>query len=865
MNPPLKNRFYSSWIVKFFIFFLFLTIGSSLFGSKPGGLFNVGNEEKIDTNKSQNAEKRNTSVTDTTERNRHSLDPVESTDNNRFLIEPTAGDAKQGFGDPQQPSVENTLAASTDATQLGTSAVGLSKNSHEEIALSTTPRKPSRLSVDGLERRFKKTVKSIIAMNRVTKCFTPTKTQNEKEFEQSELSILQNRENATQAERTQIARQSALIKQQFKQQQASLQQKFLQTKQEAIERSTISALSRNLASDCFYPEIAIAALKKEYISQESIVQLAERIALYPIENRFLFSYLSKRKALLENETAKNTSNEELNEKAVNALKLVQDQGTALINLMIPSVTTEHNNELTKLTSEQIDYLNNLLDLLRTTQLFILGCHTAPYMTASKDKLDEIENLLTEIPKTQNFPINSDEVTSAYNQSLSLCSSSKATFSLMETFSAKASFLAGEQNATTIQKQLEETKNLENAFREEENEAKPARKQMLQGEAAAMEQLHACLQNAMLAYSEIKDEAWIEQESGHLHDLKERIETQKKILQSQAAALKISTKNQELFDSINALLEEPSFKLDAAETLPQHPSLFLAKLASLDKSLSEQRIIGTHGKIALDDLPEKIDDDYAEEVRRDWRAGINLIRLALCRDFGFHIMQEFDEQSRIIQRENNSLSVLRLKKFLFDEHDRPKYFRGFFIVSEMEHEHFLKYLTELSTRGETEDAITPHKIIKIDDITLAFNPFVSKNQSEPPTIHQETTAATELRQRQAGFEYTREALKMAFPEAFLSTEQLEQILERFDDQFKITTFADEKAPLTLQAAADFINTQKEMLSKRGCWERYVTRYWDQDSIQHFRHGFFFNMGTYILPVLIGLLSYLYYHSLIHTIP
>jgi len=679
-------------------------------------------------------------------------------------------------------------------------------------------------------------------------------------FEQAKLYQTARIEN--QEQQTTIQQQIFGKNQAFEKQNKKLLQAFLEKKQAAVLNRTAFSWSRGMPSSAHLPEAAITQLRAELVRQQSVARLANRFACYDLEGDLLKSYLLKRSTILPDEQTSTNQNDfqQLNEKVAEALTNAQYIGNSLIKATLPkpnsseeinlaSITTE---QLNSLSAEQITFLNNVLDFVGEIQFFILGCHTSLYITASKDRLDEVETYLE-----KNDPQKNDGtslIITHYSQVKELLQKSKYEFSLMETISAQEAINAAEKNAASIEEMMMEVQELENSLITAQEYAVLSRVEILKTETEEVAKLHASLQIALLAYRELQDEVWIEKKCDPLHDLQEKIEKKQQALLSTSL---IENNTQSLLNKFTPLLKSQIFQLDELHSLPQHPSKFLDELEKLDRSFAQEAIVGTHGKIALEVIPQKIDNnDYLDLTRKDWTAGRDLIRLGLCRGFGIHVMKQFDQKNQIFVRERNPLIISNLKQFLFNEDRALKYARSFFIPLEMTHENFLQ-------RGDNLAATHADKVIKMDTATFAFNPFDKK---APIISQEETLAAAELRQRKAGFEYVREALKLAFPEASLSAKQLDEVLQTFDTQFKLDRSITEKPALTFAASARFIRHQKEILKNRSYWKKNVSPYLDQEALRYVRNGVLYAIGTQTgTAIIVALPSlYLYYLWLSHKI-
>ncbi|MEI6416273.1 MAG: hypothetical protein WCO92_00980, partial [Verrucomicrobiota bacterium] len=430
--------------------------------------------------------------------------------------------------------------------------------------------------------------------------------------------------------------------------------------------------------------------------------------------------------------------------------------------------------------------------------------------------------------------------------------SKAQFLLMETTPEGETSKAASKSAETIGQQAQEIKNEKYLLELEGHETAPADKDQLSIEIEKMDELHNRLLNGMLSYRQIQDEAWIEQQCANLNKL--RAEILKKIgAMKEKNSSFITSCAQESFSKLESVFSRDAFAINDPLLEPESPLAFLENLMSLHENLHAERVIGINGKIALDHIEENEPRLYSDQIRREWASGINLIRRSICITYSIEVMKAFDGKFWKKIQLSNSLKVNEVINFLFDHNQQPKYRSSFFVDPKMSHEDFLQMLSA----AEADNGALFDKVIKIDQATLEFNPFSNK----PPDPPHEELATAILRQREAGFQYVRETLKKAFPEAFLTNEQMNEVLHKFDEAFNVTP----DAPLlTLEEARTFIENEREALRARSCYGKYVARYLNQESFINMRNGICYSIGMHLVPFALGILSYLYYLSLTHTV-
>lgn len=636
------------------------------------------------------------------------------------------------------------------------------------------------------------------------------------------------------------------------------------------------AKERRAPTGCFSlfysPEKNFIA-RENAIHEKLVALLQEKISSHDLELEWLLSFSPKRNSLLGQSTfpdestssSSSAGNHEQQTAVETALREAQGVGQHFIDSFCKP-TNQGEIDLTKLdflSDEQLHFINEVIDLVRNTQLFILGYDSSSYITMSKEQLAKIENDLGEKIKALDLPP-TEQLTSEpsridpiikerYLAAQELLENSKAQFSLMETTPEGETIHAAAKSAKTIDEQAQKIKTeKEKSLESEVTETATSSEPQLFAEIAKMKDLHDCLLNTMLSYREIQDEAWIEKQCGNLNKLHDRLISAMSAISKNDLRLN-ADENTHHPSLLTTILNRKEFEIDSPLLQPESPLEFLDTLLTLDQALHNDRIIGTHGKIALEKITNAAQGNFTDQTRREWMAGINLIRRAICITRGIEVLNAFDGEFWKKIKESNSLKVHEVFNFLFHSDGQLKYPRSFFVDPNMSHEDFLKMLLAF----HSDDSSPFDKIIKIDQATLDFNPF-SKKPLNP--VREEITAAS-LRQREAGFQYVRKALAAAFPEASLTNEQLEEVLQKFDTAFKVTP---EGPFLTLESTRTFIEQEREVLRARSCWKKYVVGYFHQEEIQNMINGFYYSIGAHILPFALGILSFLYYLSLTHAL-
>jgi hypothetical protein len=726
---------------------------------------------------------------------------------------------------------------------------------------------------------------------------------SESRTDQNDTTLLprQNQEQAMQQNRLELLKRLSKQQTEFQQKLKTIEEAFLQEKSNMLQKSNAIRFSRSLPLSNDLPKEKTSELNKKYVHQILLAKLENQIACYDNGFEWLNSYLPKREAIFVGKHMDQSTAQRSIQQVTQALSDTQEVG----RLLIESISTPHaksiesvtesslqygnptelfdlsnkkieqasklpvqDENLTTLSDEKIKWLSDALDLTRDIQLFILGCHASEYIETNKKIFTEVKESLKKgyqnLNNNKGYEYLPEKIKNSYLEAQELLEHYEAEFSLMEATSPEAMIDAAEKNVLNLQRVTQEMATKIEHDQQEIEEAELASSNTLRIKIDRLNNVYQNLLSTMLAYSQIQDEGWIEKKCIQLNQLQQWIEDKRTSLTCEASNIFQGDIICNQFAQLRLPQSEEIFQIQDSRLHPMNSSEFLDYLTSDLKENFEydsERIIGTRGKIALDNSPYDLTKGPSTENRNAWTSGIDLIRLAICKNFGIQVMNEFDRRFETKRTEKNSLKVREIKKFLFNINGQLQYPRSFFIDPNMKHENFLKSLA----RG---DDTTLDKVIKIDPDTLTFNPFGKKSALIPENqlnsilttalkqgetgLHPTIAADTESRRK--GFEYVREALKKAFPKEPLSTEQMNSILLRFDNEFEI---ADNKPLLTLKEARDFIQREKETLKSRGFWEKYVSRYFDQEGIRNMLNGIYYSIGSHLLPYFLLILSYLYY--------
>lgn len=277
--------------------------------------------------------------------------------------------------------------------------------------------------------------------------------------------------------------------------------------------------------------------RENTIHQKLVALVQEKVSSFSLELEWLLSFSQKRNALIDQpkvSSSQGSLEQQQEEETVAAtLQEIQEIGLQLIKeLSTFSIDAIEHSKLNCLSDEQLHCMNEVIDLVRNTQLFVLGYDSSSYITMSKEQLAEIEKDLEEKIKmlnpalTEHLDIESVKVATTirdrYLAAQELFENSKAQFLLIETTPEGETSKAASKSAKSIGEQAQEIKNEKALLELECHETAHNDQDALSLEIKMMDELHNRLLNGMLSYRQIQDEAWIEQQCANLNKLRANI-------------------------------------------------------------------------------------------------------------------------------------------------------------------------------------------------------------------------------------------------------------------------------------------------------------------------------------------------------
>src|SRR3990167_3747688 len=337
-------------------------------------------------------------------------------------------------------------------------------------------------------------------------------------------------------------------------------------------------------------------------------------------------------------------------------------------------------------------------------------------------------------------------------------------------SESAKLVATDITAILLNKATEMSQKAESSLREIVD-ADDLDKESLQHQATTFQEITLALEAAARAYDQIADAKLIEAKGGYLEQ--ERFQ---QLRQEIASAPQLASSNSlrpiiAAFDAITFSTQPPnSFDLD-----------ILSQLDSISADLNSSKITGDNGKIVLSSSLSPL----THEDRKLYYDGINLIKLALFRDFGIYAVKRFDSSFSSKINANNPLTVGELKNFLASE--KQLHQSSYFITPTASLEELLSQL----------NSAHKERVIKSDGRHLTFNPFSNTPLAEASLVE-------EKKEVLEGMNAAREAIESSF--SGLPKNKIESILQRFD------AMVSTKAPLTVETFRSFINREVESVAK-----------------------------------------------------
>ena len=475
-------------------------------------------------------------------------------------------------------------------------------------------------------------------------------------------------------------------------------------------------------------------------------------------------------------------------------------GEAIIKALQQQLYQEPNQEKQEEITQQII---TTVELVQQLQQLMLGCHTPFYITAAKDRLNNLHDSLLSNPALQELRASLDSI--------------KTRYLFAEAAPRDVTLSAVTDIINELQSELEKlqhTIQLRESQLSSVSSGKKANFDML-----LAQKKRAChfLQRAILFYSQIENELTIETETSALADLKELIEKKLAVLEEISSLKNITIQINEDNKSALILLKEalcnPDFRIAERTTTPQDPLNFLTLIPSLQDIHDDAIITGENGKIILenkrsespepikkDNSPQEESSELTDQIQKKQTDGINLIRFALARKYGMQAVGFFDSHFAVESSFDLGISVRVLKNFLQQKISIPP-------------SHFLssltsidKFITELHTASQSAP-------LKWSKGVADFNPFLPTQVITSP----EDMVNIHRNELVAAIAHAREAVKKILSTFSITPNRTDAVFKRFNNQFN------QRSSLTAGDLRAFIDTETAKIrrSPTDFWEDHMT--------------------------------------------
>jgi|GEM_PF-5844787 len=230
--------------------------------------------------------------------------------------------------------------------------------------------------------------------------------------------------------------------------------------------------------------------------------------------------------------------------------------------------------------------------------------------------------------------------------------------------------------------------------------------------------------------------------------------------------------------------------NGSQKINSYDADLLAQLTSMQKTENDSMVIcGEHGSVTI----ESYSASDLEERPHRYQQGLNTVRLAILRQYGIKILQQFDREFSVSSENILPVTIKALKNFLNSLNRESSYFFSTAGTPEA-------VLTKLLLSGE--DSLE-ERVLKSDK--TSYNPFSEELSSSQTGLDDETAS-------KRGIEVTKSALKNFLQKQGASSEVTSSILKNFDQQFSSAT----AKKLTLGALRLFL---QEELKKNSEWNIY----------------------------------------------
>jgi hypothetical protein len=366
---------------------------------------------------------------------------------------------------------------------------------------------------------------------------------------------------------------------------------------------------------------------------------------------------------------------------------------------------------------------------------------------------------------------------------------RADFLLAEALSPLIAENAAQQNAISLSGEATE---LLDAIKFSEGQltiVRPQDKSELSSNIQDLKSLYLATLTAVKAYKYLADEYSCKtKDTSHWnHSVKELCNA---ILENESTidnSFRHMTETEKsIMKSLYELVEMPTTTKDSS--IKAYDLHFVSQLDQFTSEEDLYLILGSKGQIKI---APPTSEDFSDTIRKEFTYGINLVRLALFRNFGAQGVKDFDKKFHDAIQADNPITVGDLKQFVnkANEQDATSYYLSSeHAASQLQSEIQIRLEDTATTRSE-ETPLNPNdeKIIRSEGIS--FNPFSDDQKFPPQQVNQEEMT-------REGIKTTKEALK-----SLLNVDDpitLKTILDDFEQRF-----VNDKIPLTLGALKAFL--------------------------------------------------------------
>ncbi|HLB34126.1 MAG: hypothetical protein A3F67_01870 [Verrucomicrobia bacterium RIFCSPHIGHO2_12_FULL_41_10] len=572
----------------------------------------------------------------------------------------------------------------------------------------------------------------------------------------------------------------------IKSQQLKLNQEIAEIAQEkkiaieTVQNNTVTQQHRALQrGHAIVSSADITSKKNEALSQIQIkARHQARLAYFSyrkgiIEHQptIFHSIFEKRQHQINSSTTASLKQEDL-EKTQAIIEQSLEIEKKIVELFRDSITTVRDEDLV--------WALQMIDATDALRTVILANDVDDYLADATAQLEDVKASLKTISASNGLSdhdkFSSQETIVSFQGTLR---QDQADFLLAEALSDEKARIVATQHVIDLSKRAQELNLVADQTRDEVPIARTEEKDSLTQRVEILQTLALALEKAAQAYQEIADVYSIPIRS--TGEMKRGVVTACKKLQlpTVTAGSEISGEKQFLAKQLEQLSLSCQTIQDSTEA---YDLTFLSQLHTLSDHDADI-ISGNHRGIILEPRLSAISDTD----RTRYRHGMNLIRLALLRDFGIDGVQRFDERFSAKIGAHNPLAVQELKTLmqqLESSHKQSSYF-----------------LSSIDAPGDAltellllKDAQHDAKVIKSEG--SSFNPFLSASSSS-----QNSVVESEAVER--GISVVRGGIEDALKKMSLPQRQMDSVMTNFNNEF---TSIGKNTPLTIGALKTFLQKQ-----------------------------------------------------------